>query len=86
MTIINVNLFTIGNFAKFDPIMLYSELPWKNCVIESIYWVDTLVLIFAMQMTWSWLLALPGCLAFQHECLLKCLTAHLKSSRNSGIG
>ncbi len=66
--------------------MLYSELPWKNPMVELIYWVTTLVYIVAMQMTWSWLLAIPGCLAFQYECLLKQLTVNLKSHQNFQIG
>jgi len=66
--------------------MLYSKLPWKNSVVHGIYWMVTMLFMFVLQMTWSWLLAIPGCIAFQYECLLKGLTAHLKSTRHFGFG
>ncbi len=64
--------------------MLYSELPWKNSTIDLIYWMAGMLLVLVTQMTWSWLFAVPGCLAFQYQYLLKGLTAHLKSTGNFG--
>ncbi len=82
MTLLLALTTTLVNIKNFDLIMLYSKLPYNCIVINTIYWMSTMLFMFVLQMTWSWLLTIPGCLAFQYECLLKSMTAHLKSSGN----
>lgn len=85
MTLMLALSTTFEKFENFDPIMMYSKLPWKNVWVDFVYGLATMLLMLVIQMTWSWLYAIPGCLAFQYECLLKGLAVHVKFTRNSEI-
>ncbi len=71
---------TFGNL-ELDPSLLYTALPWRTTLVDTICWICSNVNMFLVTITWSSILALPGALAYILEASIELLAYKLKTAR-----
>ncbi|CAL8117984.1 unnamed protein product [Orchesella dallaii] len=77
ISLINLAWSSYQNIEN-DPTLIYSSIPWKNPVVDVIYWCLQQINLITLCAAWSLMLTFPGLVAYYLECVLRALTKSIE--------